>query len=314
MKIKVAIIGTGNIGKRHLQSLLAMDRDKELLCHDSNKGSIESVIPFCIENKLDPSTVKTYKSIDEILSRVDKDCIVIVATCADGRKELLAAVFSKNPLAVIAEKPLCQSEKDYMEIMGLARAKAVPVYVDLPRRGMEYYRKIREEVNNSRNMSFSSVFTGGLSCSGIHIYDLAVWLLDARSFEIVHTSDLQVFDTKRKGYKDISGNISVVFDGKKPAIFQALPADGIFMMNLSSEDKVFNIYEEQEKIVVCSSKGIEQRKTGRILISDLTGGLVLEIAEKGTTDGIPTIEQAYLAHRILFDILRKSGNTNVNIT
>ena len=49
--VKIGVIGTGNIGKRHIQSIAEL-KDIELFCHDAFEKSLNSVNDFIKDNSL----------------------------------------------------------------------------------------------------------------------------------------------------------------------------------------------------------------------------------------------------------------------
>ena len=50
--VKIGVIGIGNIGKRHIQSIGDLKEDKELFCYDNFKGGLDSLDGFLIDNNI----------------------------------------------------------------------------------------------------------------------------------------------------------------------------------------------------------------------------------------------------------------------
>src|ERR1700761_5732373 len=127
---KVIVIGTGNIGKRHIQAIYKSELDFKILAYDIFESSLLSVNDFCSSNNLDLERISLIDNFESLLEHIDGNSIVIVATTAFGRKEILESVLAKQPAAIIVEKPVVQSDADYLQIQALAAEKNVPVYVN----------------------------------------------------------------------------------------------------------------------------------------------------------------------------------------
>lgn len=118
----------GNIGKRHLQSISNLSLDFEVFCYDKVKNAVDSVPDFC-KNSLEIPNIQYLYDIRSIEQKIDEETIVIIATTAEGRKEILEVAINKQPLTIISEKPLTQNITDYENIIKLSSQKGVPIYI-----------------------------------------------------------------------------------------------------------------------------------------------------------------------------------------
>jgi len=204
---RVAIIGAGQLGSRHLQGL----------AKSSVEISIEVVEPFEksrevakqryeeIEANPKVKSIDFYESIDQLSREID---IVIIATSADVRskvvKELLAKKTVKN---LVLEKVLFQSVKEYHEVEKLLNEHSTKCWVNHPRRMFPFYQTLKNEIKGSEQISYM-VQGGawGLGCNGLHFIDHLAFLSDDTELKIdndfLHP---HVYEAKRANYVEFNG-------------------------------------------------------------------------------------------------------------
>lgn len=318
MKIKAAIIGLGNIGKRHLQAISKLNSLEKIQCFDIDKNALDSVFSFCKENGSHFNNIELTMDFEKILKEITKDTLVIIATTAKGRKQLIEKVIIKNPLAIISEKPLCQSLEEYDEIKNLSKRNNVHIYVNFNRRLFPVYQQLRKEIEEEEGKEgkvFKSVFSGGMSCSGIHLMELVTWLFNVKNYRILYSKNISVFESKRKGYYDFAGEMILALDKKNLCCLKATEADNLFSIAITTKGKEYTIYENVDKIVISDISGnVKISPIKKIHTSETTDKVFTQIAANKNTSLLPDIYQAYLAHKMLFDYMQFHGQEKVNIT
>lgn len=313
MKNNIVIIGTGNIGKRHLQAVGNLKMADGVVCYDNIEASLNSVHPFCKANNIDAEHLDIRADYKNTLDAITPGSIVVIATTAKGRKDILLDVIAKRPKAVIAEKPLCQSDEEYKQILAASKAGSVPVYVNLTRHSFDVYKRIKREIIAAKERIFVSVFPDGMSCIGIHIFDLMTWLFDAKTQEISSSTAFGLTETKRGGCFDFYGDMSLLLDNRDAAFFRAAQKDCVFSVKISTEDKEYNVFEYSKKMVITDRSGEVRTEEIEVpFVSQTTSKIVAQIME-GEKPDLPTVEESYLAHKILFDYMRKNSLEGVNI-
>ena len=175
MKNNIVIIGTGNMGKRHLQACAKSSDELEVICFDSNNAALQSVPEFCQKNNIKTAQLILAKSLTEVLSFIKDKTIVIVATTAQSRQTILAEVIKRKPLCVIAEKPLTQTLSEYESVRALASAMTVPVYINFTRHLYDFYQEIKAQLAGIKDKSMTAVFPNGIALIGIHMFELMTW-------------------------------------------------------------------------------------------------------------------------------------------
>lgn len=204
---KIALIGAGQLGSRHLQGL----------AKSGLEISIEVVEPF--EASRDtakqrfgemPSNEKIVKIdfLETISQLSDELDFVIVATNADVRykvvKELLE---NKKVRNLVLEKVLFQKIEEYQKIEELLKTTNTKCWVNHPRRMFPFYKDLKEKLSVSKNINFSvSGGAWGLGCNGLHFLDCFSYLSDTQNIELSSIYlDKILYETKRKGFNEVNG-------------------------------------------------------------------------------------------------------------
>lgn len=207
---KIVLIGAGQLGSRHLQGLAKSDIEI----------SIEVVEPFESSRNIAkqrfeeiPSNEKVIKInfLETISYLSDELDLVIVATNADVRykvvKELLE---SKKVRNLVLEKVLFQKVEEYKYVEELLTKTNTKCWVNHPRRMFPFYKNLKSELSNSKNINFSvSGGAWGLGCNGLHFLDCFSYLSSETKIKLGSSLlDKKLYDTKRTGFNEFNGMIN----------------------------------------------------------------------------------------------------------
>lgn len=204
---KVALIGAGQLGSRHLQGL----------AKSSIEFSIEVVEPFQksrevakqryeeIETNPKVKSIDFFESIDQLSSKIE---IVIIATNADVRSKIVKELLLKKSVKnLILEKVLFQTVEEYHDVEKLLKESSTKCWVNHPRRMFPFYQALKNEIKDSEQISYM-VQGGawGLGCNGLHFIDHLSYLSDNVHLKIdndfLHP---HVYEAKRADYVEFNG-------------------------------------------------------------------------------------------------------------
>lgn len=206
----IVIIGAGQLGSRHLQSLAKSDLDLNIeVVEPSLKAAEVAKSRFEeIEKGNQGIKINFFTGLEELSSNID---LAIVATNSDIRskiiKNLLTLKLVKN---LILEKVLFQKEEDYFEIEKLLSDKQVNAWVNHPRRMFPLYEKIKKSLEGSEFINYQVSGGGwGLACNGLHFLDHLSFISSASGCNI-STSFLlsKIINSKREGFFEVIGNLT----------------------------------------------------------------------------------------------------------
>ncbi len=314
MPFKLVIIGLGNMGRRHLQAAVKLSGLESVIGYDVAPEIYSVVHAFIKENSLTVPDLHLEQVWESCLNQIDGNTVVIVATTAKGRAELLKKVLERYPLAVVAEKPVCQNSEELLSLREAARGTGVPVYVNLSRRSFPFYQQILHETESLGPRHVSCIFANGIARNGVHLLDLAVWLTRASSFRLIESRLDEVFDLRSTGFKDFSGELSVAFGDKDSAFFSFAKNQAVFSVNVFAGHLAYHIYETTGKMVVASKdEAFEERDASVLFTSQFMDKVLVDILGR-QKPALPDIFEATLSHEILFAFMKHHGLANTNIT
>lgn len=245
---KIALIGAGQLGSRHLQSLAKSNINISIEVVEPFEGSRNTAkqrfeeIPS--NNKIEK--INFYENIFQLSDKLD---LVIVATNADVRykvvKELLE---NKNVNNLILEKVLFQRIEEYYKIEELINSTKTQCWVNHPRRMFPFYKSLKEQLSNVNQIHFSvSAGAWGLGCNGLHFIDCFTYLSDNQNIELdAKYLNKKLYDTKRAGFKELNGMIMGKIDNHT------------FSINCFEEEVSplqFNISSNELNILIDESNG-----------------------------------------------------------
>ena len=117
----------GNIGRRYLQAISKLSVDYKLFCYDKSQEALNYIPKFCEDNNINTSNINTVNKDNDLYNSINSETLVLIATTAKDRKEILDICIEKMPLTIIAEKPLVQNLSDYNYIMKKNEVLSMPI-------------------------------------------------------------------------------------------------------------------------------------------------------------------------------------------
>ncbi len=305
---KIALIGAGQLGSRHLQGL-AKSSNIEIM--------IEVVEPFEkarevakqrydeMESNLKIHTVDFLTSIEQLSNEID---IVIIATNADVRsnivKELLRTKRVKN---LILEKVLFQKVEDYSEILNLLEKTLTKCWVNHPRRMYPFYKSLKKEIKYSEQISYM-VQGGawGLGCNGLHFIDHLSFLSDNIELKLDNADmNHKTYEAKRTNYMEFNG----LLKGRLGKHIISLYSNKEYIPTVVTitTDTLIAFIDEANGFTRIARKNNgwkweESREKIVYFQSELTNILIEQIINTGTCD-LPNYEESMKLHIPFLQVL-----------
>lgn len=138
---RVAIIGAGQLGSRHLQGLLKSKSEQVIYVLDPSESSL----------KISRNRAQEIKNNHNLLFITDWNKLpnyldlVIVSTGANVRSKVVSKLLTDFKVKnLILEKVLFQDLKSYSEINNLINKTKTPTWVNHPRRMFNHYQEIKK--------------------------------------------------------------------------------------------------------------------------------------------------------------------------
>ncbi len=248
MVYNILIVGAGQLGSRHLQSIKTTKLEVKINVCDISPEALKvaeerySQIP---DNK-NVKEIKFITSLDQAERHID---FAIIATGSKGRAEIISKVLSVCHVDyMLIEKVLFQRPEEYSAIQSLLAQNKVKAWVNCPRRMNDFYKKLSGDL---RGKTISVVIEGhqwGLGCNAIHFIDLVSFLTGCREYTMAEKLDKQILKSKREGYIEFSGELYLDYpNGSQCRIISHPEGD--------ETPVIVTIISEEERLLIDESKG-----------------------------------------------------------
>ena len=314
--LTIAVIGSGQLGSRHLQAIAKIDIPVEIQVIDPSYESLK-IAKERFEQISSNSNVKRISfsnSLDDLHSEID---FCIVATNSDVRAIVIEELLLKKAVKhLILEKILFQTGSEYETIGKLIEKVKVKTWVNFTRRMWPVYKKMHDYLKGVHlfevNISGSD---WGLATGSIHIIDLISYLTGSSDYII--NSDLldsEFVESRRKGFIEFTGILKGSFN-TKPYFSISSYKDGNIpsIINIISEKCIYMIIEDLGRGWIyraAENWSGEEFSFETPYQSQLTQGLIKQIIDTGSSD-LPSFEESAKLHipmlNSLISFLCRSG-------
>tara|TARA_A100001035_G_C27787074_1_gene505024 strand:+ start:7678 stop:8631 length:954 start_codon:yes stop_codon:yes gene_type:complete len=297
MPHKVLIIGCGNIGSWHLQSLRRLKFKLSIYVVDSDPKSFSLAKQRF--NKIKNLTSHSCLFSTELPKKIKYFDICILATSSHRRYKIIESISEKVVIKNwIIEKVLSQNKNDLIKIEKLIDLKKCNAWVNTPHRTQLLFKKLKNKIKKKRVSGSVKGVNWGLMCNSIHYLDVFSWLLDEKLVSI-NTDKLnkQWFSSKRGNYMEVDGALKATFSEGSSLLISCKSKKN------SKKKLIFNILDWSIDIVcgrvtnLKSDVGIFYKLKPQ---SKLTHKFVKDIILKNNCD-LPSIQESIFLHKVFID-------------
>jgi predicted dehydrogenase len=308
--VNLALIGYGNIGKRHLESILKLDINFKVQVYDK----------FVNENKIG------VEFIDNIESFVNDIDICIIATKSDVRRSIVEELLEKKNVGyLILEKVAFQSVEDFESVIELLKEKNTECYINCPLRLQPIYKKVKELINLKSKTEFIYEYSDDfkISSSFIHILDLFCHLCGDSDIYIYNRLIDVINSVKHKGFVDFTGELYVTNKSGHSLLLKK--GENKFTEVLKIKNKDIDIYASEggfednindDRIGKVTFNNEDSYKIPFLWQSQLTSDYINQIVNKKKCE-LPDIIQSFNVHKPMIncfnEFLSKNEGKNIKI-
>lgn len=261
---KIAVIGAGQLGSRHLQALAKLDIESKIFVVDPSDESL-----FIAKSRFD-EIGSANKHLFQLcflndISKLDQELdIVVIATNSDVRLRALESIMANRKVSyLILEKVLFQKLSDYETASELLESNGTKAWVNCSRRMWGFYERLHESLKNERVLSFNVYgIDWGLASNAIHMIDLFSYLSGLEDYSIDKVQiQADLFESKRKGFIEFNGNISGNFgknlpfsisslgEGKLPLTVEIITENGKHVVSEGLQKYLYSSFENKWEII-----------------------------------------------------------------
>ena len=182
----ILLVGCGNIGSRHLQSLIQLENSVHITIVEPDENSKNNAKSVLSDFSYSNENLKWISNISELTESYD---LTIIATQSTNRSQLINQLLMDGNKKFLIEKMVCQSDGEYRKILDDFKEFQAKGWVNTNSRYFSFYQKLDKYF--SKNIPLKFVISGGekgLGSNAIHFLDLFSWFTN--STDIILNGDL----------------------------------------------------------------------------------------------------------------------------
>ncbi len=306
-KKNLCIIGVGQIGSRHLQALKAVKTPLEIWVVDKSADSLK-VAKERYES-MDTSGGNHVLHYQNQMPENSVFDVAIIATTSEPRAMITKELLKNNKVKyLILEKILFRKKNDYTEIEKLLAQHKVKTWVNCPMRMMPFYAGLKNEFDSKKITYTLYGNQSGMATDLIHHVDFVSFLTGSTNLEVdPRLLDKKLKDSKRKGYLETTGSLSVFFENGSQLIARCDDkGQSTKIIEIFDDEKRYIIFESQNKALMSKAPNwkLEEIKFNLSYQSQLTTTVIENLLNSGK-NALPTYKESAKLHLQTFEPIRK---------
>lgn len=309
---KIAIIGAGQLGSRHLQGLAKISIpakievvDKSLESLSVAKERYEQVV-----NAKNNQSVSFFENIEDLSPNLD---LVIIATNSLHRYEILLNLINKKEVKnIVLEKVVFQENDHFVNSISLLENNNINCWVNCTRRLFPFYQSLNKTINDGELISIN-VQGGnwGLACNSIHFLDLFSFLSQNTNISVnADFLDKKIHQSKRSGYVELTGLLVCEIGRNKMTLFNG-EEESNMIISIKTDSQLMIIDESKGKYSIANKVSDWQWECKEEKIvnfqSELTNVLAEDILLRGKCN-LTTLKDSYEIHKPFLEAICKHIN------
>jgi hypothetical protein len=316
MKRSIYIIGAGQLGSRHLQALKQVQTPLQIIVVDPSNASLATARERYEGTAGVDHAITFLTDLPSSSSAID---IAIFACNAHVRKQALEKLLDKAAVQyLVLEKLLFDKIEDYASVSNRLENLPTKTFVNCAMRMIPFYGEAKSYFQNQNVTLTVNGSKFGLASNAIHYLDLLAFYSQDSSYVVqVESLDPEMIDSKRPGFKELTGTLIANYSKGSRAILTCLK-DGTlpFQVEISSP-RVRLISREWEQ-----KAWISEEKNGWKWIeveakipfqSQLTAKLVDDLLTRGSCDLVPFAESKQIHLNFLLGLKAYFKSTDADV-
>lgn len=292
---RIAVVGAGQLGSRHLQGLVRLGVPCEIHVVDPSAASLDTARQRAGEVQAAvPHTLHFHQQIEALPQMLDH---AVIATAADVRlavlRELLQGRTVRN---LLLEKVLFQRLSDYPLAAELLRQAGSQAWVNCPRRAFPVYETLRTFFAEDP-LQHVDVRGGnwGLGCNSIHFLDIIAFLIGGEIHSIsTALLDEDLIDSKRAGFKEFTGTLLGRCGDASFSLTAQRGSQAPLLLTLRGGNRSCLVDESAGRAFMCDPRdgGWWTVEFKTPFLSELSTAVTQRILERGSSELTPYAQSA----------------------
>ncbi|WP_342508855.1 Gfo/Idh/MocA family oxidoreductase [Sporosarcina sp. FSL K6-2383] len=296
---KIAIIGAGQLGSRHLQALALHESELNIYIVDPLEESLNRSRDRFLEvdyyHNKQLSFIHSVKDLPAVLD------FVVIATNSLQRLAVLKELLDNSKVHyLLLEKFLFPKIEEYEEAMKLIEEKKVKAYVNCARRMWQSYQELKNKFINEPNIKLSVMGSNwNLASNAIHFLDLFFFVTNDKTIAIDSSKlDNELIKNKRLGYIELTGTLTGhTIGGNEFTLTSSTLLENVTVEITIESDNQHCVIKEGFQEIHCNG---EIEKFEMFHQSELTHKVFEQLIETETCD-LVTFERSVQDHLLLLN-------------
>lgn len=297
--INLVIIGLGNIGIRHLQSLLKSKIPINIYLYDLNLNKAKN---FIYKSSYEKSFLKIFllKNINQIPPDIT---LCIVSTPSKNRISIFNELDKHKNIRFLLLEKVLSSSKNELNIFSKNQNNFEKIFVNMPYHFQEIFDLINKELPNAKEVTFKGN-NFGIACNLVHLIDISEKIFQKKITSFTSKNkNLFWKESTRNGYYDLSGDIELTIpDGYKVNIISNKLGKSDIEIIVKNNFETIR-YDWEKGCLIKNNSLISNTKI--TFQSSRTLDILLDLIA-GDNPKVSTLENAIRIHYMLIDILQPS--------
>ena len=205
--MKILIVGVGNIGKRHLESLTKYNKIKQFHIVEKN-----NLVTSILKTKYFNKKFFFHKAIDNLDNKIQFD-LAILSTNSDVRFKIFTEIVRRTRVKFfILEKFVFQNINHFNYANKLIRNKNLKVFINCPMRTWPFFENIKKKYYKSEVEILMTGSKWGLASNAIHYIDLLIHFTNKKKIYLSKNQEMHIYKSKRKNFVEFGGILDAKID------------------------------------------------------------------------------------------------------
>ncbi len=310
MNKTILIVGAGQLGRRHLQSLANLEEAANIFVVDQSEQALEAANASWLEMQMKADhEVSFHKQFDFESNAIDLAIIATGSLVRSGVTQQLIAKFTlKN---IIFEKFLFPTLAEYDVIDKLLAKNNIKAWVNCPRRMYDVYKSIKQIIKGPIHLSVSGT-DWGLACNSVHFLDLFAMLAGHMPTDIKSVITSDVMDSKRHGYIEFTGVLTGYAEtGDSFSISSLSGGNQPVCIYITDQEHTWLIQESKRSLLTISQNDEVVSAFDTPYQSQLTALAANMILKNGNCD-LPLYNESEILHKLILSVFLADYNRLTN--
>jgi predicted dehydrogenase len=307
--MKVLLMGSGQIGSRHLQALARSGKIASIDVVDPNAEALDMARRRFeeISDKKTATQVTYHRSLDGAGRTFD---VAIIATTSAIRKEITERLLENREVRyILFEKIAFPSVQQFEVVMDLLRSMKIKAWVNCPRRSVPFFIDFKRMLGDRKISYMVQGGDWGLASSALHFIDHAAYYTEQTDYEIDASGlDQEINPSKRAGFVELTGSLRCRFkNGSEVHLHARAHSNAPTMISILGQDAYLIHQDETGSARMARKQTNWEWKDEHFRWyrqSELTHLAVEEIVRSGECSLTP-LQDSYQLHKPLLQALSK---------